>query len=275
MRRDRGPARVERRLLHLFGLGRAHGFHPLQHFGIPAVAFGRRRDDDQVAHHPGMLDGHADRRVASMRVPGDVGLRDLQVPQYRGDVVTVPLVAHRRRPQGRAAVPFEVDGDDLALARQRTDGVRHRGAVPEPARQHHDRLALAVDLVVEAQALGRVRVAGANRRRRLLPSGRSCLDRGREQSERDGGEKWRMDGRVSGRSGHASAPFVADVATVAPPRVRSGARRSSVGAARHRVRVVHDERPLEKRAVSWDFPPVPERVGAGGPAADTGAQSGA
>ena len=37
-----------------------------------------------------MLDRHADRRIAAVRVTGDVGLRDFQVPQYRGDVIAVP-----------------------------------------------------------------------------------------------------------------------------------------------------------------------------------------
>ena len=126
MRRHGGVALIERRLLHLRRHGGAHGFHASQNFRIPAIALGGGGDDDEVAHHFWMLDRHSDCCIAAMRIAGDIGLRDVQAPQHRGNVIAVPFMAHRRIAQRRAAVTFEVDGDDLAFARQRADHLRHR-----------------------------------------------------------------------------------------------------------------------------------------------------
>ncbi len=184
MRRDGGVALVERRLLHHLGLRRAHGFHALEDFGIPALARGGGGDDDQVAHHLGMLDRHPDRRIAAVRVAGDIGLRDLQVPQHRGDVIAVSFVTHRGGAQRRAAVPLEVDADHLTLARQRADRLRHRADVPQPAGQHHDRLTFSVDLVIDAQALGSLGMARVTRLQLFLLAHRCTLAPGRAARHR-------------------------------------------------------------------------------------------
>jgi hypothetical protein len=80
MRRDLRVALVDRRLLEPFQLGGVHRFHGLEVFRVPAIALGGGGNDDQVAHHFGMLDRHADRSIAAVRIARDIGLRDVQMP---------------------------------------------------------------------------------------------------------------------------------------------------------------------------------------------------
>ena len=110
-----------------------------------------------------MLDGHADRGVTAVRIARDVRLGDAELPENGGDVVAVAFVAHRRRAQRGAAMSFQVDANHPAALRERAYRLGHGADVHQAARHHDDRFALAVYLVIDAEAFGAVRIARGSR----------------------------------------------------------------------------------------------------------------
>ena len=160
MRRDRGvPALIHGRLFHLLGLRRAHRFHPLQDFGIPAVALGGGGDDDQVAHHladAGSPCGSPRRRRANSRRRRLLRSSGASAPRRRHRRCARDSSASCAAPCGRVPRDRCRSPDARATADR---SLAPSSSVAEPSGQYHDRLALAVDLVVDAQALGSVGVA--------------------------------------------------------------------------------------------------------------------
>ena len=114
-----------------------------------------------------MLDGHADRGVAAMRITRYISLGDVEMLEHGGDIVAIAFVAHRRVAQRGAAMSFQVDADHLTVPRKRADRLGHGADVHQAARHHDDRFALAVNFVVDAQPLGTFRVARGSGFQRL------------------------------------------------------------------------------------------------------------
>jgi hypothetical protein len=76
-----------------------------------------------------------------------------------GNIVAVAFVAHRRIAPRGAAMSFQVYADHLTVARERAYRLGHSADVHQTARHHHDRFALAVHFVIDAQPFGAFGVA--------------------------------------------------------------------------------------------------------------------
>jgi hypothetical protein len=92
---------------------------------------------------------------AAERKAHDVGLLVAQVPDQGGDVVGHGLETHRPVDGRRPAVRLKVYADDLAAGSQRRHGRAEHLGRPEAAMEQDQRLAGAVDLVAELDAVHR------------------------------------------------------------------------------------------------------------------------
>ena len=100
-----------------------------------------------------MLDRGAQRNTGAERVSHDISLLDAEVLDDAGDIVSHRLVSHRAVEGQGVAMRLQVDGDDLVAFSQQGDvGAEHvHGG--EPAMQQDDRFALAIDGIIDLDAV--------------------------------------------------------------------------------------------------------------------------
>ena len=111
----------------------------------------------------GYFDRRAERHAAAERVADDVRLVEPEVVDQRRDVVGHQPHVDRSVDVGGAAVPLQVDGDDLVALGQRGQDRPEHLARPEPAVQQDQRPPGPVGLVVEVDAVDLGVLAGALR----------------------------------------------------------------------------------------------------------------
>ncbi len=111
----------------------------------------------------------ADRIGAAERMADQVGSRNLEIVQQRCDIIAHRGEAHRPVRIRGAAVALHLDSDHRARLRQRLHPSLYLADCRQPARDQSERFALAVDLVIELDA---VRVSAG--RRSLVSSPLPC-----------------------------------------------------------------------------------------------------
>src|SRR5258705_11756475 len=121
-----------------------------------------------------MLDRRADCTSAAERMADQVGFRNPEMVEQRRDVVAHCDEGHRPVRVRRAAVALHLHRDHLPYLRQRLYPSLHLADRRQPAMDQHQRFALAVDLVIELDAV-HISVAAA-RRFHLRLFAYICLD---------------------------------------------------------------------------------------------------
>jgi hypothetical protein len=109
-----------------------------------------------------MLDCRADRTCAAERMADQVGLRDLERVEQRRDVVAHHGERHRSVRVRGTAVALHLNCDHWPRLRQRLHPALHLADRGQPSMEQNQRFALAVDLVIEVDAI-HMRVAAADR----------------------------------------------------------------------------------------------------------------
>ncbi len=155
-----------------------------------------RRREHEPPHLLGMLDGEAERDASAERVAEDIDLLVAKAVEDCRRVIALIDDADRALAKLGAAVTVEIDRDHLARLRERWQYRAEHLDRSEPAVQQEERLALAANLVVVADAIdGHVALARNSRGRRGGGgrSGRRLLHGGLLAARTRGGDERRQD----------------------------------------------------------------------------------
>src|SRR4029078_190935 len=153
LRSDRRIQLVHRRLLHVFRGRRIDVRLLRENFGGIAVPPEHGRDNAQLPDQLGMTNGELQRDAAAHRVPNDVYPIELEIPNERRDVVGHELHTERPADVGRAHVTLEIQSQELPSRRERRKIPAEHLDGAESAVEQNEGTALAMDLVVEFDAV--------------------------------------------------------------------------------------------------------------------------
>ncbi len=155
VRRDRDIGLVHRRLDHERRRRSAHLLHSRDRVGVPGGPLVGRRDDYELPDDGGALDRGAKGDRTAHRVAHDVSSFKPQVLDQGRDILSHQLQAQWAVAISGAAVSLKIDGDNLTASREQRQDVGEHAGQAKAAMQQQERLAAAMDFVVQVKTVHR------------------------------------------------------------------------------------------------------------------------